>query len=135
MRLLFAFSVGAWLALAQPEAVTAWIRGAAIPISTPVAGSGFDDLMPLKKVVGDARIVALGEASHGTREFFQLKHRLFEFLVTQKGFSIIALETTMPQAYRMNDFVLSGQGDPAKLAKGLMYDSQEVFDMILWMRE
>jgi erythromycin esterase len=135
-RALFVFCTVSILSLAQPKPVMEWIRSAAIPLSTPVGGSGFDDLMPLKKVVGDARIVALGEASHGTREFFQLKHRLFEFLVAHKGFSIIALEATMPAAYRLNDFVLSGQGDPAKLAKGLnMYDTQEVFDMILWMRE
>jgi erythromycin esterase len=89
-------------------------------------------------MVGDARIVAVGEASHGTREFFQLKHRMLEFLVTQMGFSIFSIESNMPQAYRLNDFVLKGEGDPAKLIKrGLysLYDTEEVLDMVLWMRE
>src|SRR5258708_4474562 len=87
----------------EPEA---WIHAHAIPIQTVEAGHGFDDLQPLTKVVGDARIVSLGEATHGTREFFQLKHRLIEFLASQKGFTIFSIEANMPEAYRLNDFVL-----------------------------
>ena len=118
--------------------VSEWIRGNAIRISTPVAGNGFEDMQPLAKVVGNARIVALGEATHGTREFFQLKHRILEFLVTQMGFSILSIEANMPEAYRLNDFVLKGEGEPAKLIKGMyvwLWDTQEVLDMVLWMRE
>ena len=64
-----------------------WLRQHAIPLKTVEAGCGFDDLQPLKPVIGSARIVALGEATHGTREFFQLKHRLLEFLVTEMDFT------------------------------------------------
>src|SRR5512133_1953281 len=122
-RAALASSAGAVLAFGQrpdndppttlnlSDAVSAWIRGAAIPLSTPVAGHGFEDMAPLKRIVGDARIVALGEATHGTREFFQLKHRMLEFLVTQMGFSIFSIEANMPQAYRLNDFILNGEGD------------------------
>jgi erythromycin esterase len=53
----------------------AWLRDNAVPLATTEPGSGFADLEPLRKVIGDARIVSLGEATHGTREFFQLKHR------------------------------------------------------------
>ena len=69
--------------------VTAWISSHAIRLATPVAGHGFDDMAPLKKVVGDARIVELGEATHGSREFFQLKHRMLEFLATEMGFTAV----------------------------------------------
>ena len=119
------------------DAVSEWIHRTAIRLSTPVAGHGFDDMEPLKKIVGDARIVALGEATHGTREFFQLKHRMLEFLVTQMGFSIFSIEANMPESYRLNDFVLKGEGDPSKLLKGplTLWDTQEVLDMVLWMRE
>ena len=95
-------------------------------------------MQPLKKVVGDARIVSLGEATHGTREFFQLKHRMLEFLATQMGFTIFSIEANMPEAYRLNDYVLNGKGDPVKLIKGMYFwtwDTQEVLDMVLWMRE
>jgi erythromycin esterase len=121
-----------------PDAVNEWIRGSAIRLATPVAGHGFDDMQPLKKVVGDARIVSLGEATHGTREFFQLKHRMLEFLATQMGFTIFSIEANMPEAYKLNDFVLHGQGDPLKLISGMYFwtwNTEEVLDMVLWMRE
>ena len=120
-----------------PAAVS-WLRKAAIPFSTPEAGHGFDDLQRLKKVIGDARIVSLGEATHGTREFFQMKHRLLEFLVEEMGFTHFSIEANMPEAYRLNEYVLTGEGDPYELLEGMYFwtwNTQEVLDMIQWMRE
>lgn len=122
----------------ESSAVPDWIARHAIRLTTPEAGHGFSDMQPLKKVVGNARIVSLGEATHGTREFFQLKHRMLEFLATEMGFTIFSIEANMPEAYRLNDYVVSGQGDPAQLLKGMYFwtwDTQEVLDMIRWMRE
>src|SRR5215472_1793281 len=93
---------------AKPSAQVSWIRANAIPLKTVEAGHGFDDMMPLERVVGDARVVALGEATHGTREFFQLKHRMIEFLATQMGFTLFTIEANMPEAYKLNDYVLGG---------------------------
>ncbi len=122
--------------LAQPEVL--WIRDNAVKLKTVEAGHGFDDMEPLRKIIGDARIVSLGEATHGTREFFQLKHRILEFLATKMGFTIFSIEASMPVAYRLNDFVLNGAGDPVKLIKGMhvwSWNTQEVLDMVLWMRQ
>jgi erythromycin esterase-like protein len=133
--LLVVLSV-AWASSDQPEVT--WIRNNAVKLQTVEAGHGFDDMQPLKKIVGNARIVSLGEATHGTREFFQLKHRMLEFLATNMDFSIFSIEANMPEAYRLNDFVLNGRGDLARLIKGMYFwtwDTQEVLDMILWMRE
>ena len=55
-------------------------------------------MQPLKAIIGPARVVALGEATHGTREFFQLKHRMLEFLVTEMGFNIFPLKPPCPNA-------------------------------------
>ena len=115
-----------------------WIRSHAIRLQSVEAGQGFDDMQPLAGVVGDARLVALGEATHGTREFFQLKHRMVEFLARQKGFTIFSIEANMPEAYRLNDFVLKGEGDPKQLIEGMYFwtwDTEEFLKMILWMRE
>ena len=118
--------------------VVDWIAANAVRLKTPEAGNGFADLKPLKKIIGNARIVSLGEATHGTREFFQLKHRMLEFLASEMGFTIFSIEANMPEAYRLNDYVLNGVGDPAKLLKGMYFwtwDTQEVLEMIEWMRE
>ena len=127
---------GAWTVQNQP--VGDWIRAHAIRLTTPEAGHGFADLQPLKPVIGNARLVALGEATHGSREFFQLKHRMLEFLATDMGFTIFTIEANMPEAYRLNDYVLNGTGDPAELLRGMYFwtwDTEEVLDMIRWMRE
>lgn len=92
----------------------------------------------MKTVIGSARIVALGEATHGTREFFQLKHRLFEFLVMEMGFTTFAIEANWPESLAINDYVLHGQGDPAKALAGLHFwtwNTEEVLDLIHWMRQ
>jgi erythromycin esterase len=119
------------------SAVTTWIRKHAIVLKTVEPGSGFTDLAPLKQVVGNARIVAAGEATHGTREFFQLKHRLFEFLVERLGFAAFAIEANLPEARLVNEYVLNGIGNPRELLDGLYvwsWKTEEVLNLIEWMR-
>ena len=119
------------------KATRSWLATNAIRLETVEAGHGFADLQPLKQIIGPARIVALGEATHGTREFFQLKHRMLEFLVTEMGFNIFAIEATMPESLDINNYVLTGQGDSEKALAGLYFwtwDTEEVRTMIEWMR-
>lgn len=114
-----------------------WIRDHAIEVRTPAAGSGFDDLEPLRGVIGDARIVSLGEPTHGTREAFQLKHRLLEFLVEKMGFTIFSIEANMPESYALTAYIQGGAGDPRKLIDGMYFwtwNTEEVFRMVEWMR-
>ena len=141
-RLVLVFLLVGWalpVALGgQSSAPVEWIRSNAIRLATPEAGHGFADLQPLKRLIGDARIVSLGEATHGSREFFQFKHRMLEFLASEMGFSIFSIEANMPEAYRLNDYVLNGTGDPAQLLRGMYFwtwDTEEVLEMIRWMRE
>lgn len=122
----------------QDQPPVDWIRDHAVKLDTVVAGNGFADLQALKKTIGGARIVSLGEATHGTREFFQMKHRMLEFLATEMGFTIFSIEANLPESYRLNEYVLTGVGDPAKLLKGIYFwtwDTEEVLEMIRWMRE
>ena len=115
-----------------------WVRQNAIPFSTPLAGTGLEELGPVKDVVGNAHIVGLGEGTHGTSEFFRMKHKLLEYLATEMGFTIFAIEANMPEAYKVNDYVLYGRGDPKQLLKGMYFwtwNTQEVLDMIEWMRQ
>jgi erythromycin esterase len=112
-------------------------------IATPLKGADptlpdDSDLTALDKVIGDARIIGLGEGTHGTHEFFEMKHRILQYLVQKKGFTIFSIEASMPYAYRLNDYVLNGQGDPRKLVSDFMdffpWDTKEMLAMVEWMR-
>lgn len=120
-----------------PIQVVQWIQDQAIPLKTSEAGHGFDDMEPIRKIVGDAHLVTLGEATHGTREFFQLKHRMLEFLVTKMGFTVFGIEATFPESFDVNRYVLTGEGDPGKALDNLYFwtwNTEEVLAMIRWMR-
>lgn len=122
---------------AIPTQAISWLRENAIPFDTSHAGAEFQDLMPLKDIIGDARVVALGEATHGTHEFFHMKHRLLEFLVEEMGFSGFAIEAYWYEAALINEYVQSGEGDVSKLLGNLGYwpwQTQEVLELIEWMR-
>ena len=125
------------VAAPSPAAVS-WLKKRAIPFATAEPASGLSDLQALKRVIGDARIVSLGEGTHGTREFFQMKHRLIELMAEEMGFTLFAIEASMPEAQLVNDYVLTGRGDPAALIRGMgfwTWDTEEVLEMVLWMRE
>jgi hypothetical protein len=78
--------VGSTRQLPEPimNAILPWMRANAIALASVEAGQGLADLIRLGPLIGDARIVSLGEATHGTREIFQLKHRLLEYLVAER---------------------------------------------------
>jgi len=139
---VFVLTLSAVTALAQVGAPTesqlAWLKANVVAVKTVEAGTGFEDLRKLKAAIGDARIVSLGEATHGTREISQMKHRLTEFLASELGFTIFSIEANMPEAYRVNDYVLHGKGDPKALLQGMYFwtwNTQEVLGMIEWMRQ
>jgi len=115
-----------------------WLQNHCIEIKTVEAENGFEDLQPLKEMIGNARVVALGENTHGTSDIFKLKHRLVEFLVSEMGFSIFSIESSMPETYKLNNYILHGKGDPKELIKDLHmwpWNTQEVLDMIKWMKK
>jgi len=115
-----------------------WLKENCIKIKTVQAENGFEDLQPLKKMIGNARIVGLGENTHGTSEIFKMKHRLVEFLYKEMGFTVFSIEANMPEAYKLNDYVQNGIGNSKNLLKGMYFwtwNTQEVLDMIEWMRK
>ncbi len=63
------------------------------------------DYDPLMKLIGDARFVLLGEATHGTHEFYWTRAEITKQLITEKGFVAVAVEADWPDAYRVNRYV------------------------------
>jgi len=116
--------------------ISAWLRQNATPIAHLEAGCGFQDLQSLKRILRAVKIVGLGEATHGTREFFQFKHRLLEFLVVEMGFTGFVLEASFAACQRLNDYVLDGKGDPAATLTELGYiawDTEEFTALVEWL--
>jgi len=96
-----------------------------------------NDLKILKQLIGEASIVGMGEATHGTSEFFKIKHRVFRFLVEEMNFKVFAIEASFGEANRINEYILEGKGDLEKLIWGMgfwTWATEEVRDMITWMR-
>ena len=119
------------------ETVIRWLQQNAIPIEHIEAGNGFTDLQLLKSLLKDVKVVGLGEATHGTREFFQFKHRLLEFLVTEMDFTAFAIEASYAACQPINDYVLHGKGDRATALTGQGYvpwDTEELAEMVDWLR-
>ena len=114
-----------------------WLREESVHLKTVAAGSGFDDMQPLKAMIGDARIVALGEAEHMNRDFYRVKHRMVEFLVNEMDFTVFAIEATFAGALELNDYILTGDGTPEEALATLVYPAwrtEEVLEMVKWMR-
>jgi len=122
---------------AQTPADIARLNQQITPITAVQAGSGFADLAPLAPIVAQARVVALGECTHGSHEVFQLKHRLLEYLVTQQGFTTLALEVDYGWGEILNEYIQTGAGDSLTVRKAsgfVLWDTVEFWDMVEWMR-
>src|SRR5688572_25491395 len=112
------------------------LRAAAHPISR--VSTDYDPLMDL---IGDARFVLLGEASHGTHEFYRERAQITKRLIQEKGFSAVAVEADWPDAYRVNRFVRgSDETDAVEALEGFerfpqwMWRNADVLDFIGWLR-
>jgi erythromycin esterase len=99
---------------------------------------GLDDLEPLRDVVGDARVVAIGESTHRVHEFYETRHRMTRFLVEELGFTAFVMESGFPEGLRVNDWVLGGPGDLNELLhNGITYHMgkcAEMRDHLSWLR-
>ncbi|MFJ4879464.1 erythromycin esterase family protein [Streptomyces sp. NPDC088745] len=123
---------------AQPAAdPTTWLARAAVPLDSLTADAPTADLQPLHHVLDGVRIVGLGEATHGTREFFRLKHRLLAFLVRESGCTALAMEASESAAPAVDAYVRHGTGSAAAAVAGLgfwTWRTREVLAMVEWMR-
>jgi erythromycin esterase len=119
------------------EEVIAWLKANAVPLATTEPGGGFQDIEFLRPIIDHARIVSIGEATHGTREFFQIRHRLIEYCVSQLGFSMIGLEAMYGEEQALNDYVLTGKGSAADAVSGMiswLWPNKETIAILEWVR-
>lgn len=97
-----------------------------------------DGLVELCEGLVDANIVALGEGTHGTREFFELKHRIVRELVETHGLRTFAIEAGVGEAKRVNEYVQDGDGDVEDAIAGMNFwtwNTDEVLAFVEWFRD
>lgn len=117
------------------ETLISEIGDNALPLDGPA------HLDPLISLIGSARFVLLGEATHGTSEFYRWRTEISRRLITEKGFSFIAVEGDWPDCARVNRYVKGGEGNSAEDVLHAfarwptwMWANREVVELVRWLR-
>ena len=119
----------------RPATVSKLIREAA----EPIGNIDEVDISPLLERIGDARIVLLGEATHGTSEFYRMRGRITKELILRHGFNFVAVKADWPDAARINQYV---RHDPVRQEQWKafvrfptwMWRNHEALELVEWLR-
>lgn len=126
----------------MPDAAITKLTDAVREVAHLLTGAA-EDYNPLLDLIGDARFVLIGEATHGTHEFYEQRAEITKRLIQEKGFTAVAVEADWPDAYRVNRFV-RGINDDATAAEALaslqgfpawMWRNTDVLNFIIWLRQ
>ena len=110
-------------------------------VAEPIASPDNPDLQSLLERIGEARLVLIGEATHGTSEFYRIRAAITKALLQQKNFDFVAVEADWPDAYRIHDFVTHKQREEPRQWEAFarfptwMWRNQEVLDFVHWLRD
>jgi erythromycin esterase-like protein/predicted phosphoribosyltransferase len=124
------------------RAVTAPSPADAVAAAAIAAPGGVPPREVLDDLIGDARVVLIGEGSHGTHEFYEARAEITKWLIEEKGFTGVAAEADWPDAYRVNRYV-RGQGSDGSAEEALrgferfpawMWRNTVVRDFVDWLR-
>jgi erythromycin esterase len=114
------------------------LRTRAVVIPTLDLSANPQQLSEIGAAIGDARIVGMGEGSHGSREFFAFKDRLYKYLVENKGFTVFAMEAIWGGGLAVDRYIKGGQGTAQEAVAALgfwTWNTPEVVDLVQWMRD
>jgi erythromycin esterase-like protein len=121
--------------MAASQKLLRGIRAAALPLE-----EARDDYDALLFQLGDARVVLIGEATHGTHEFYRERARITRRLIEEKGFAGVAIEGDWPDAWRVNRFVRGGLQTTGEKAlggfarfPGWMWRNRDVLGFVNWL--
>ena len=118
----------------MPEVLTNHVH----PLTSVAPDNTGDDLDPIGDIVTTVNVFGMGEASHGTREFFRVKHRIFRFLVEEHGFRLLGFEGNFAAGLAINEYVLTGKGSAEEVLSQesihAVYQTDSVLELIEWIR-
>jgi erythromycin esterase len=103
-----------------------------------IALANFDKDAGSRTMFGSARVVGIGENSHGSASIYSTKLQLLKFLVQHNGFNVFALESPAVEADAINEYVLGGSSTSEDILRNLVYPSwqtREMLDIVQWIRE
>ena len=107
------------------------------PITKNALKNDSSEFIFLIEKLKKAEVIGLGEATHGTKEFFELKSRVFKYLVQKQNVKLFGIEANFAACYDINKYVLTGEGNAKEALSRNGYwvwQSQEVLDLIEWMK-
>jgi protein-L-isoaspartate(D-aspartate) O-methyltransferase len=128
--------LGAPANLSPTATVASLLREVAEPIDR-IETARVDALL---ERVADARLVLLGEATHGTSEFYRMRARITQELIRRRGFQFVAVEADWPDASRVDDYILGGKRrsvldfKPFERFPEWMWRNDDVHDFVEWLR-
>lgn len=116
-----------------------WLKSNIHPLKTVDPNASSDtDLEILDKLIGNSKVVALGETTHGSSEIYKMKHRIIKYLAQKRGYDVFSIEANMPEAYLINNYVISGVGNSHSLIKNMKFwtwNTQEMLDLVECMKQ
>lgn len=107
------------------------------PITQIQLSESISDLAFLDSWVGNKKVIGLGEVTHGSKEIFEFKTRLVQYLAIKKNAQAIIIEANMADCAAINDYIISGSGNPNELIKGLKIATmnyKEYVDLLLLLK-
>jgi erythromycin esterase len=116
------------------------IRDNLINIKTDINTQDNTDLSLLGKYIEDKEIIGLGEATHGTKEFLNMRTRIISYFIKNLGFRTIILEESYSHCLRINSYILDGEGTAEEAVnEGLcfhwVFKTEETLALVKWLRE
>ena len=132
-------SLASNLLFAQDQEVVSWLNANAIEITETEKGSAlqaFQQQAPKKFL--QAKVWGFGEATHHSKEFFELKAKFFQYLVEKQQVRAFLMEESYPAEKAINEWISGGKGDIHAVVKSFSittWQCQEVANLLLWMRK
>jgi erythromycin esterase len=108
-----------------------WLTANAYVLNTTDLVADTSDLIPLRHMLANARVVGLGDVTHGSHELYTVKLRLIDFLVRELNFDVVAFEAAFAPMNDLNAYVQGGPGDP----RAILHDQAVRFGYVFWNKE